>query len=326
VSAASADGAPARGDRPARITVDLDGAWCYRRIHGFDDDDDDDRDDDRDDDDPLLLAALPRLLDVCARTGAQATLFVVGRDVAGRRSEGRVAALLRQAVAAGHDLQSHSFAHSYALSRWGRPRIVDDVTRSLDALAALTGARPRGFRAPGYNLSSTLTGALVDAGIRWSSSLLPSPAYWALRAGVIAATALAGRRSASLLGDLRAFLPRPLARPPAPAAAPAAAHAAAPAAAPVLREHPITTAATLPWTGTTLALLPDAAADGLTSLALAGARGDDLVFELHAADFADGTWLPPGQPDARVPLHDKLRRVQRAMARVVAHEVAPRVR
>jgi peptidoglycan/xylan/chitin deacetylase (PgdA/CDA1 family) len=267
----------------------------------------------------LLLAALPRLLDVCARTGAQATLFVVGRDVAGRRSDGRVAALLRQAVAAGHDLQSHSFAHSYALSRWRWPRIVDDVTRSLDALAALTGARPRGFRAPGYNLSSTLMGALVDAGVRWSSSLLPSPAYWALRAGVIAATALAGRRSASLLGDLRAFLPRPLASPPAPARRPGA-------PAPSLREYPITTAATLPWTGTTLALLPDAAADALTTLALAGARGDDPVFELHAADFVDGAWLPPGQPDARVPLGDKLRRVERAITRVLAHEVAPRIR
>jgi peptidoglycan/xylan/chitin deacetylase (PgdA/CDA1 family) len=296
--------APAR-DGPQRITIDLDAAWCYRRIHGHGADDGDDEEEEDGDDDPLLVEALPRLLQMLAELRARATLFVVGRDVAGRRAQGRVARLLRDAVAAGHDLQSHSFAHAYALSRWPHARIVDDVGRSLDAIAAVAGTRPRGFRAPGYNLSPTLRQALVDVGVRWSSSRLPSPAYWALRLGVIARTRLRGRRSASLVGDLRAFEPaHPFAR--------------AVDGADALREIPITTAGTLPWTGTTLALLPDAAAHALTTLALAGVRGDDVVFELHAADFVDGRrHLPPDQPDARVPLTDKLRRIRATLARVV---------
>lgn len=288
--------------RPQRITIDLDGAWCYRRIHGHAQPTADDACDVVDDD-PLLLEALPRILGTCARLQTTATLFVVGRDT---RSP-RVAALLRAAVDAGHDLQAHSYGHDYSLSRWPRARIRDDVLSCLDAIAALGAPRPSGFRAPGYNLSTALLAALADVGVRWSSSILPSPAYFALRALVIARTRQAGRTSSSLVGSPRAFRPRRVA---------AFDHVVGDRR---LREFPITTAATLPWTGTTLALLPDAAADALTTLALAGVRGDDVVFELHAADFADGRHLPADQPDARVPLSDKLRRIEHAIARVVAH-------
>ncbi len=295
----AADDASGTG-RPRRVTIDLDGAWCYRRIHGHDDDvsvpDDGD-------DDPLLLEALPRILSMCAALQTTATLFVVGRDRRGPRT----AALLREALAAGHDLQAHSYGHAYGLSRWPRARIHDDVVRALDAVESLGAPRPTGFRAPGYNLSPALVGALVDAGVRWSSSVLPSPAYFALRALVIARARRAGRASSSLVGDPRAFAPR---------RARAFDHDDGGGR---LREIPITTAAGLPWTGTTLSLLPDVAADALTTLALQRIRGDDVVFELHAADFADGRHLPAEQPDARVLLSDKLRRIERALARVVAH-------
>ena len=288
-------------DGPRRVTIDLDGAWCYRRIHGHDVDDVDVAG--NADEDPLLLEALPRILDVCARLRITATLFVVGRDA---RAPG-VAALLRAAVDAGHDLQAHSYGHAYGLSRLPRARARDDVVRALDAIEALGAPRPVGFRAPGYNLSPALVGALVDADVRWSSSVLPSPAYFALRALVVAKTRWVGRTSASVVGDLRAFLPR-RARP--------FDHDADGVR---LREIPITTAAGLPWTGTTLSLLPDAAADALTTVALRSTGGGDVVFELHAADFADGRHLPRDQPDARVPLHDKLRRIEGAIARVVGH-------
>jgi ketosteroid isomerase-like protein len=70
----------------------------------------------------------------------------------------------------------------------------------------------------------------------------------------------------------------------------------------------------LPFTGTTLALLPDGAAAVLADAACAA---DDVVFEVHAADFVDGALLPEGQPDRRVRLSDKLRRIERAARRVV---------
>src|SRR5437667_11422886 len=56
--------------------------------------------------DPLVHErALPRLLDVFARTGIRATLFLVGRDAETH------AAILGKATAAGHEIASHSWSH-----------------------------------------------------------------------------------------------------------------------------------------------------------------------------------------------------------------------
>jgi peptidoglycan/xylan/chitin deacetylase (PgdA/CDA1 family) len=287
---------------PRHVTIDLDGAWCYRRIHGHAPNRSPDAVDD-DDDDPLLTRALPEILRTCARHHTRATLFVVGRDA----RKPRTAALLKSALAEGHDLQAHSFAHDYAMSTWPIERAYADVVAAFDAIEDLGAARPEGFRAPGYNLSSSLVAALVEARAQWSSSLLPSPLYFAARAAVIAKTRLRGRHSASLLGRLSAFAPT-LRRSPARHF-----HRGVP-----LREYPISTAGGLPFVGTTLALLPDRAAEAFTRLALSLTPANDLVFELHAADFVDPTLLPDEQPDAGVAREDKLRRIGRALAHLAA--------
>ncbi|HEY1098032.1 MAG TPA: polysaccharide deacetylase family protein [Myxococcota bacterium] len=287
------DATPAvRGGRPRRITIDLDGAWCYRAIHGHA------HDDNRSAvDDPLLLEAVPRFLDVCADLDVKSTIFVVAADL---RSD-RYAQLIAAASAAGHDVMSHSFAHRYDLSRRPFVDIVADLRRAHAAIVDVTGVAPQGFRAPGYNLSPALLRAVAAVGHTWSSSVLPSPAYWAARAAIKAKTRLSRRRSASLLGNLHAFSPWWF---------------SSSSAALNVTEHPITTAATLPWTGTTLALASDRLAATMTTAALLTTSADDLVFELHAADFAHGALLPADQPDAHVPLADKLRRITTTMRAV----------
>ena len=284
-------------DRPRRVTIDLDGAWCYRAIHGLADDLDNDQ---LDDEDPLLAEGLPRFLELCAALQITATMFVVTRDL---RRRG-YAELIAAARAAGHEVMSHSHAHAYDLSTRGPLAIVDDLRASRDALQALTGVAPTGFRAPGYNLSPTMLRALAATGFTWSSSVLPSPAYFAARAALLMKTRLAGRRSASLLGSAQAFSPW---------------WWSSTSASLSIAEHPITTAAGLPWTGTTLALLGDTAARALTTVALSTTAAKDLVFELHAADFADGRHLPDDQPDAGVPLRDKLRRLEQTLIAVRNH-------
>jgi len=283
----------AAGTRPHTVTIDLDGAWCYRAIHGVAGAHDDAHDEDGD---PILQEGLPRFLECCARLDVRATLFVVGRDL--RRPA--FARLIAQAAAAGHDVMSHSFGHAYDLADAAPAALDDDLGRARDAIAAVTGVVPRGFRAPGYTTSDALWGALLRAGFQWSSSVLPSPPYLAARSLVRLRTRVTGGRSASQAGSWRAFSPL-FASPPLP-----------------LQEFPISTALGLPWTGTTLALLPDRAADALTTLALHTPRPAHrpLVFELHAADFADGRHLPRAQPDAHVPLADKLRRLERTLMRL----------
>ena len=285
--------------RPAglhAVTIDLDGAWCYRAIHGvaaaadpgdgvFDVDDD-----------AVLAEGLPRFLDVCARLDVTATLFVVARDL-GRP---RFRALLQQAIAGGHAVMSHSFSHRYDLATLPLDRVVEDLKRARALIGDVTGVPPEGFRAPGYTTSPTLWRALVQTGHRWTSSVLPSPPYLLAKRAVRTLTRLRGGRSASQAGSWRAYSPLH-AHPPAP-----------------LVEVPVTTALGWPWLGTTIALLPDAAAAALTQLALRTTPPETLVFELHAADFADGRHLPAGQPDAGVALVDKCRRIE-ATLQALAH-------
>lgn len=285
-------------DRPRRVTIDLDGASCYRAIHGHDVAGDSDLHDDSDSGDDLLLSeGLPRFLELCASLQIVATLFVVTRDL--RRPA--YARVIADAHAAGHQVMSHSHRHAYNLSKQPYDEIVDELRGSREALQAVTGMLPTGFRAPGYNLGATLLRALATAGFVWSSSVLPSPAYFAARAAVVAKTRLSGRRSASVLGSAHAFSPW---------------WWSSSSASLNVAEYPITTAAGLPWTGTTLALLGDRSAAALTKVALATTSAKELVFELHAADFADGRHLPADQPDARVPLADKLRRITQALIAV----------
>jgi peptidoglycan-N-acetylglucosamine deacetylase len=278
------------------VTIDLDGAWCYRAVHGvaaaadhgdglFDDDDD-----------PVLAEGLPRFLDVCARLDVKATLFVVARDLGRPRFRG----LLHQAAAAGHTVMSHSFSHRYDLATRPVEHIVADLGRARDLIADATGVVPAGFRAPGYTTSPALWQALVTTGHRWTSSVLPSPPYLLAKRAVRGLTRLRGGRSASQAGQWRAYSPL-YTRPPLP-----------------LVEVPVTTALGWPWLGTTIALLPDDVAAGLTRLALWATPPERLVFELHAADFADGRHLPPGQPDAGVGLADKCRRIEAALRAIVA--------
>lgn len=281
---------------PQRLTIDLDGAWCYRAIHGFDVGSDAAQ---AAPDDDVLLQGLPRFLELCARLSAKATLFVVGRDL----DNDRYADLVNAAVDAGHDVASHSFSHAYDLSRRSYDAARRDVDASVRAIVDVTGRAPAGFRAPGYNVSAALLDAVKDAGLSWSSSLLPSPAYFAARALVIARTALSGRRSASLLGDVRAFSSRRRRHKNG------------------LAEFPLSAPWGIPLTGTTLALLGDDAAAALVD---AAADDADVSIEFHAADFVDGRLLPEGQPDRRVRLSDKLVRMEAAARRVV--QVAPRSR
>jgi hypothetical protein len=94
-------------------------------------------------------------------------------------------------------------------------------------------------------------------------------------------------------------------------------------------ELPMTVASPLrlPWLGTSLALARDPVGRLLTRGALA--HDGPCVLELHAIDFMgdeDGAAreLVGAQPDLRVGLDDKLRRLERAMGSVArAREVVP---
>lgn len=255
------------------ISVDLDGYRCYAAIHGLPDA--------TTDVDPILATALPRMLEIFDDIDLRATLFCVGRDLA----EPQVGNLLAAAHGAGHELASHSFSHFYDLRSRDRGTITDEIVRCEQAIEALSGDRPRGFRTPGYNIGPSIAGVLAERGYLYDSSILPCPSYYAAKGTVMGLLKLRGRPSRSQMA-----LPQTLSAPIRPYRASAA--------------HPwrrgkdlwqipmaVVPGVRLPVIGTTLTLMgPRIASVLMPVLRLAHPRL--LNLELHAIDFVDHSDSP----------------------------------
>jgi peptidoglycan/xylan/chitin deacetylase (PgdA/CDA1 family) len=181
------------------ISLDLDDLSAYQAIHGLEPGPE-----------PRVGLALerwlPRFLDVFAKLEVRATIFVIGSDLErDMQTHGRGAAVLRRALAEGHELANHSHAHAYDFHTWPSERIAEDLRR-CDSLLRELGARPKGFRAPGYTHDRTMLMQAAALGYAYDSSLLPSPTYYLGKLGVLGLRRLRGRTSASQTGGARSFL------------------------------------------------------------------------------------------------------------------------
>jgi peptidoglycan/xylan/chitin deacetylase (PgdA/CDA1 family)/glycosyltransferase involved in cell wall biosynthesis len=99
----------------------------------------------------------PRLLDGLRRQGVRATFFVVGRQAE------RYPELVRRIAAEGHTLGHHSYSHSEPGQTSAR-QLLDEVRRTRDLLAGLTGTPPVLFRPPKGSLTARKLWGLWRAG------------------------------------------------------------------------------------------------------------------------------------------------------------------
>jgi hypothetical protein len=305
-----------RRERPTcAISIDLDGIACYYRIHGLGPA-------------PVELEhavferALPRASQLFAARGLRVTWFVIGRDADGelaapdRAARQRNAGRLRELTERGDELGNHSYSHRYELARLAPSEIDAELDGCDRVLRAIAGAPPRGFRAPGYDLSPAMLDCLARRGYRYDSSIFPAPGYYAAKAAVMAGLALAGRPSGAVMTD-----PRQLAAPPEPYR-PAMRAPWRRGQAPVV-ELPI---AVTPWLrlpaiGTSLLAAPAAIRSRLVD---AMARRPLFNFELHGIDFIDAERdgipgeLVARQPDLRIPVSDKLARLDQMLDQLAA--------
>lgn len=277
--------------RLAALSIDLDEIPCYAAIHGL-------APPDGHAAHAVYRNALPRVEALLDALGIRATFFAIGSDL----DEAEAAAAIGRLHRRGHEIANHSFWHRYDFSRGTPEAIRDDVARGRDAIAAVTGEAPVGFRAPGYNVVDAVFDALADLGVAYDSSVFPCPAYYAARAAAIAWIGARGRHSTSLVGDAGVLR------------APADPYRVA---RPYWRrgdrtlELPIgvTRGASgrLPFIGTTLVLSDPARAAWLTRRIV----GRPLVnLELHGIDLADAEqdglgFLSRHQPDLRRPVAHK---------------------
>jgi peptidoglycan-N-acetylglucosamine deacetylase len=84
----------------------------------------------------------PAVLDLLDAAGARATFFCIAAHAEAHPQ------LCREIVQRGHSVQNHSHRHSHTFSLLGTRAINREITRAQDALAQITGQRPRFFRAP----------------------------------------------------------------------------------------------------------------------------------------------------------------------------------
>jgi len=105
-------------------------------------------------DDGPDAAVTPRVLEILARAGVRATFFCVGARVTAEP------ALVHEIVAAGHSVENHSQNHLHRFSLLGPGAMRAEVERAQEAIAAVTGAAPRFFRAPAGLRNPFLDGVL----------------------------------------------------------------------------------------------------------------------------------------------------------------------
>lgn len=83
-----------------------------------------------------------KVLATLKKHNVKATFFVIGKNINGNE------ALLKQIVAEGHGIGSHSFSHHYWIDIWGKKKLEEDISKSLEVIKTVTGKHTTLFRPP----------------------------------------------------------------------------------------------------------------------------------------------------------------------------------
>jgi len=115
---------------------------------------------------------VPRILRLLDRFGLPATFFIPGYSAELHPSE------TKAIVAAGHEIGHHGYMHEppHVLSLEDERTMI---VRGLEALDAVAGVRPRGYRSPSWELSKNTFALLAEYGFDYDASQLARDRpYW----------------------------------------------------------------------------------------------------------------------------------------------------
>ncbi len=110
------------------------------------------------------------MLEVMAEKNVHTTLFFLAWTAE------RFPHLVREAVAGGHEIASHGYAHELVY-RQDRATFLADITKAKEIIEQAAGTAVRGYRAPGFSVTKETPwffDAVAEAGYRYDSSIFPS--------------------------------------------------------------------------------------------------------------------------------------------------------
>ncbi len=143
------------------LSLDLDNQWTYMKTHG----------------DPnweslpsYLDIAVPRILEFLKQRDIKITFFVVGQDAVLDKNKDA----LGQLHSAGHEIANHSFHHEPWLHLYTREKLEEELSRAEDAIESATGVRVKGFRGPGFSLSTQTLNVLQQRGYDYDATSFPN--------------------------------------------------------------------------------------------------------------------------------------------------------
>ena len=106
---------------------------------------------------------MPRLLALFQRLGLRTTWFVPGHSIETFPQQ------VAQVVAAGHELGAHGYSHENPISMT-REQEEEVLALCVDLIEKVSGARPRGYVAPWWEMSEATVELLLRYGFRYDNS------------------------------------------------------------------------------------------------------------------------------------------------------------
>jgi hypothetical protein len=97
-------------------------------------------------------------------------VFIVGQDAA---LEKNTEALQRFAHA-GHNIGNHSFSHEPWFHEYSAEKVEEEIRSAEEHIERVTGQRPKGYRAPGFSLTSESLRVLSRRGYLYDASTFPT--------------------------------------------------------------------------------------------------------------------------------------------------------
>ena len=147
--------------RIASLSLDLDNKWSYLQTHG----------DERWREFGTYLPTLvPRVLDFLKQRDIKITFFIVGRDATIDANVPHLKAIAQD----GHEVACHSLKHEPWLHFYSRNEIDQELADAEQAIESATGVKPKGFRGPGYSISSDLLRVLHARGYGYDCTSFPN--------------------------------------------------------------------------------------------------------------------------------------------------------